>query len=185
MYPLPTAASLNEACEAAALQLVSDILLIHVAVTEPFGSSSALISYPLLDSAVHRPFYSFGSDFMYNSGLEQAAALFKSLAQNHAFEDGNKRTAITVCLYFLFRCGYWTHGEGLLTDKEAQELERLTLLVAQETILLHTGALPARLEIPDLARAIDDILGSSRGRRPRLSRRLSQAFRGIYRLFGD
>lgn len=182
MYPLPAAASLSEACEAAALQLISDILLIHIVVTEPFGSSSALISDILLDSAAHRPFYTFGSDFMYQSGIEQAAALYESLVQNHAFEDGNKRTAITACLYFLYRCGYWDHGEGLLTDKEAQELEQLTLMVAQENILLQTGTLPARLEIPDLARAIDDILGSSRHRRPRLSRRISGAFRSLFKL---
>ncbi len=120
---------------------------------------------------------------MYQNGLEQAAALLKSLAQNHAFGDGNKRTAITACLYFLYRCGYWRHGQGLLSDKEAQGLEQLTLMIAQENILLQAGSLPSHLEIPDIAKALDTILGSSRNRRPRLSRRLTEAFHGIFSLF--
>ena len=184
MYPLPAAASLSDACEAAALQLLSDVLFIHAVVTEPFGSSSAVLSLSLLDSAVHRPFYVFGPTFVYQNGLEQAAALLKSLAQNHAFEDGNKRTAITACLFFLYRCGYWTHGEGLLTAKEAQGLEQLTLKAAQENLLLQTGELQTSIEIPELANGLDAILKSSRNRRPRKSRRLSQAFRGILTLFG-
>lgn len=96
-YPLPRAASLGDACDAAALQLISDVLTIHAAVTIPLGGRPSLISPNLLNSAVHRPFSTFGRDFMYSTGMEQAAALLHSLAQNHAFEDGNKRTALMSC----------------------------------------------------------------------------------------
>ena len=89
-YPLPAADSIGDACESAASQLMSDILLVHAAVTLPLGGASGVLSYELLDSAAHRPFATFGADFFYQTGFEQAAALFESLVLNHAFEDGNK-----------------------------------------------------------------------------------------------
>jgi len=79
-FPLPAAASQHQACEAAALQLISDILLFHAAVTIPLGGKPSLISPSLLDSAAHRPFFTMGHDFMYQTGLDQAAALLQSLA---------------------------------------------------------------------------------------------------------
>ena len=85
-YPLPAADSLGDACESAALQLSADILLFHAAVTIPFGVTPSLISPQLLDSAAHRPFAMFSGAFLYQTGLEQAAALFESLAQNHPFD---------------------------------------------------------------------------------------------------
>ena len=152
-YPLPAAATLSDACEAAALQLLSDILLMHAAVTIPLGEMPQLISPQLLDSAAHRPFYLFGDDFMYQTGLDQAAALFQSLVQNHAFEDGNKRTALTACLFFLERCGYW-RGVGLLTAKEAEELEALTLLIANEKTLWSGGTSSARCRLETLRKRL-------------------------------
>lgn len=178
-YPLPAAATLSDACEAAALQLLSDILLMHAAVTIPLGEMPQLISPQLLDSAAHRPFYLFGDDFMYQTGLDQAAALFQSLVQNHAFEDGNKRTALTACLFFLERCGYW-RGVGLLTAKEAEELEALTLLIANEKTLWSGGTSIRTLQVGDIAQAIDNILGPSRNRRARPARLL----RGILHRIG-
>ena len=85
-YPLPAADSIGDACESAASQLMSDILLMHAAVTLPLGGASGVLSYELLDSAAHRPFATFGGNFFYQTGLEQAAALFESLVLNHAFE---------------------------------------------------------------------------------------------------
>jgi hypothetical protein len=71
-FPLPPAVSLQNACETAALQLVSDILLFHAAVTIPLGGRPSLIAPNLLDSAAHRPFFMYGSEFTYSTGLEQA-----------------------------------------------------------------------------------------------------------------
>jgi death-on-curing protein len=79
---------------------MSDILLIHAAVTLPLGGASGVLSYELLDSAAHRPFATFDKEFLYQTGLEQSAALLESLVLNHAFEDGNKRTALVSCFVF-------------------------------------------------------------------------------------
>lgn len=178
-FPLPAAASDADACEAAALQLISDILLFHAAVTIPLGGRPSLTSPHLLDSAAHRPFFMYGGEFMYHDGLEQAAALFGSLAQNHAFEDGNKRTALTSCLFFLERCGYWQHI-AVLSTKESAALEALTLVVATRRT---PDNVEVDLSVADIAQALDHILGPSRHRRLRPSRLLSGAFRRITDLF--
>ncbi len=181
-FPLPAAASTEDACEAAALQLVTDILTIHAAVTIPLGGLPSLISPQLLDSAAHRPFFMYGGQFMYQSGLEQAAALLQSLAQNHAFEDGNKRTAIVSCLYFLERCGYWQQV-ALLTAKERDELEMLALYVTTGVPQGRSRGSFVRVEVPEIAQALDDILSASRNRRFRVTRLVSAAFREIIDLF--
>lgn len=168
LYPLPEASTVGEACEAAASQLTADILLIHATITMPFGRTT-IIFPQLLDSAVHRPFAVFGDTLLYQSGLDQASALLQSLIQNHAFQDGNKRTAITSCLFFLERCGFW-QDVALLTEHEARELEQLTLILAREKTLVQNGTLSAKPEIADIAEAMDDILGPSRNRRERAGR---------------
>ncbi len=181
-FPLLAADSIGDACESSASQLMSDVLLAHAAVTLPLGGASGVLSYELLDSAAHRPFATFGSDFFYQTGLEQAAALFESLVLNHAFEDGNKRTALVACLYFLDRCGYW-RNVAYISDKEAHELEDLTLLLANERRLMQEGSLDSLLDISAIAAELDRILGPSKNRRPRPNRLLSGAFRRIGEIF--
>jgi death-on-curing family protein len=60
----------------------------------------------LIESAVARPFQSgFGQD-IYPTILEKGVALFHSLITNHAFVDGNKRTAVTAFDHFLLANGF-------------------------------------------------------------------------------
>jgi death on curing protein len=65
----------------------------------------------LLDSAINRPMQSvFGND-AYPSIYEKAAALFESIAKNHAFHNANKRTALASLIVFLKINHYrWTMG---------------------------------------------------------------------------
>ncbi|WP_439943161.1 type II toxin-antitoxin system death-on-curing family toxin [Streptomyces sp. BBFR115] len=55
----------------------------------------------LLESAVHRPSAAMFGQEAYPDLLDKAAALLQSLAINHPFVDGNKRTAWTSCVVFL------------------------------------------------------------------------------------
>ncbi len=55
----------------------------------------------LLESAVHRPSASMFGQEAYPDLFDKAAALLQSLAINHPFFDGNKRTAWTSCVVFL------------------------------------------------------------------------------------
>lgn len=65
----------------------------------------------LLDSAINRPKQSaFGKD-AYPTIYEKAAALFESIAKNHAFHNANKRTALASLIVFLKINHYrWTMG---------------------------------------------------------------------------
>ncbi|WP_200303769.1 type II toxin-antitoxin system death-on-curing family toxin [Streptomyces adelaidensis] len=55
----------------------------------------------LLESAVHRPSASMFGQEAYSDLFDKAAALLQSLAINHPFIDGNKRTAWVACVVFL------------------------------------------------------------------------------------
>ncbi|CAL9427879.1 type II toxin-antitoxin system death-on-curing family toxin [Streptomyces sp. enrichment culture] len=77
----------------------------------------------LLDSAAHRPSAAAFGEEAYPSLLEKAAALLRSLAVNHPFFDGNKRTAWLSCVTFLA-----INGVELRPDIDAAE--RLVVDVA-------------------------------------------------------
>ncbi|WP_405520103.1 type II toxin-antitoxin system death-on-curing family toxin [Streptomyces canus] len=55
----------------------------------------------LLESAVHRPSASMFGQEAYTDLFDKAAALLQSLAINHPFIDGYKRTAWVSCVVFL------------------------------------------------------------------------------------
>jgi death-on-curing protein len=55
----------------------------------------------LLYSAVARPFQTAFGEPLYQTPVEQAAALMHGSISNHAFVDGNKRTAATVAMAYL------------------------------------------------------------------------------------
>lgn len=61
----------------------------------------------MLESAVLRPQQSVGGADAYPDIHTKAAALFESLCLNHAFIDGNKRTAVLTLGWFLATNGWW------------------------------------------------------------------------------
>lgn len=75
---------------------VVDVLAIHADLIERYGGSQGLRDRSLLEAAIHRPRAGYYVDL-----IEQAAALWESLAQNHPFVDGNKRIAFAATLTFL------------------------------------------------------------------------------------
>ena len=75
---------------------LADVLAIHADLIERYGGSSGLRDAGLLEAALFRPQTGYYSDL-----VEEAAALWESLAQNHAFVDGNKRIAFAVTYTFL------------------------------------------------------------------------------------
>lgn len=65
----------------------------------------------LLDSALNRPKQSAFGKEAYPEIHDKAAALFESIAKNHAFYNANKRTALASLIIFLKLNGYqWTMG---------------------------------------------------------------------------
>ncbi|HEX2285463.1 MAG TPA: type II toxin-antitoxin system death-on-curing family toxin [Mycobacterium sp.] len=71
------------------------------------GEDVVVADYGLLESALARPHATVFGDDAYPDLHLKAAALFHSLARNHALVDGNKRLAWTACRTFLAINGEW------------------------------------------------------------------------------
>lgn len=77
------------------------IVEIHSEMVSLHGGIHGIRDSGALQSAVARPQIGY-----YRDEIEEAAALFESLLQNHPFLDGNKRTAFTATIVFLTCNGY-------------------------------------------------------------------------------
>ena len=73
-----------------------EVLAMHGDQIERYGGSPGLRDPGLLESALYRPQTGYYADL-----VEEAAALWESVAQNHPFFDGNKRTAFAATYTFL------------------------------------------------------------------------------------
>lgn len=62
--------------------------------------------YALFDSAICEPMKSFACQDLYPDIIAKAACYLRSLAMNHPFYDGNKRTALLSTIIFLELNGY-------------------------------------------------------------------------------
>ena len=80
---------------------VEEILLAHERLIARFGGAAGLRDRGALEAAVARPRSGY-----YEDVIQQAAALWESLSQNHPFVDGNKRVAVAVTAAFLRINGY-------------------------------------------------------------------------------
>lgn len=72
--------------------LIEDILQVHQFSITEYGGSNGVRDMGSLESAIARPFQTFGGEDLYPTIFEKAAALAESLIINHPFIDGNKRT---------------------------------------------------------------------------------------------
>jgi death on curing protein len=77
------------------------ILFIHHRLITETGGMDGILDINLLVSATGRPQATFDGNDLYANMFDKAAALMDSLVRNHAFVDGNKRTAITATGLFL------------------------------------------------------------------------------------
>jgi death on curing protein len=86
--------------------LLADILDIHEKSLKDYGGGSGVRDIGLLESAIARPFQTFGGEYLYPDAFTKAAALGESLIINHPFVDGNKRTGIVAILTLLIESNY-------------------------------------------------------------------------------
>ena len=85
---------------------ISEVYYIHKTVIKKAGTSAFLRDFALLQSAVGRPKASYGGKDLYPTVFLKAASLVQSICLNHAFSDGNKRTAWLSVKRFLYINGY-------------------------------------------------------------------------------
>jgi death on curing protein len=76
-------------------------------------------------SAIGRPYTGY-----YRSIYKKAAALFQSVARNHGFTDGNKRTAVVLTTLLIERSGYVLKAHGRESLERA--FEALALRVVND-----------------------------------------------------
>ena len=81
---------------------IEEVVAIHDTAIREFGGSLGLRDAGALESALMRPQLGY-----YDGLIEEAAALMESLALNHPFVDGNKRTAFYVTDTFLRKNGHF------------------------------------------------------------------------------
>jgi death on curing protein len=87
---------------------LAEVLAMHADQIERYGGSHGIGDSGLLEAAIYRPQTGYYADL-----IEEAAALWESLAQNHPFIDGNKRTAFAATYTFLA-----INGARLTADAE-------------------------------------------------------------------
>jgi death-on-curing protein len=114
---------------------VEDVMMIHRTETR---QTDPIVDFGLLESAVMRPQQSVGGQDAYPGIHLKAAALMHSLARNHPFVDGNKRTAAVAALTFCV-----INGQLIIMDDS--ELVALTLDVAE-----------GQLDVPTIAKRLED-----------------------------
>ncbi len=75
---------------------MAEVLAIHADQIECYGGFPGIRDQGLLEAALYRPQTGY-----YAGLIEEAAALWESISQNHPFIDGNKRTAFAAMYTFL------------------------------------------------------------------------------------
>ena len=85
-----------------------DVVDVHARLIAQFGGTLGIRDRGAIEAALARPRSGYYRDL-----IQEAAALWESLSQNHPFVDGNKRLAVTVTAAFLKANGYRLEFEDI------------------------------------------------------------------------
>jgi len=86
-----------------------------------YGGRQGISNLGLVESAIARPYNGY-----YRSIERKAAALVESVAKNHGFSDGNKRTAVILMHTLLMQSGYTLVAAGTAPTLD-EEVENAVL----------------------------------------------------------
>lgn len=82
--------------------IFDDVIKFHYELEQSGNEiKTGIIDHGRIEAAVNAPFATFWGVDLYPSIFDKAAALWHGLANDHGFEDGNKRTATHSMLCFL------------------------------------------------------------------------------------
>ena len=71
---------------------IEDVLKLYEWTLDQSSGSPGIRDFGALESALAQPLVTYGGDDLYPTPVSKAAALGFSIACNHPFADGNKRT---------------------------------------------------------------------------------------------
>ena len=77
------------------------ILILHEELVNKYGGSSGIRDKGMFESAINRPFATFGGNDLYPDIYLKAGAFIQAVVKDHPFVDGNKRTAFAGAFVFL------------------------------------------------------------------------------------
>ena len=112
--------------------IVEEVIAINTGIVNATGGSIGLRDAGALAMCVAKPFQSFGGKETYADVFTKAAAVLESLARNHPFIDGNKRTAFLTAVRVIENNGYATHFDN--KDVEATMVKIVVEKFSIETI---------------------------------------------------
>src|SRR5271170_6140819 len=119
---------------------VAEVIAIHHHQIEEYGGEHGMLNQGALEAAVFRPQTGYYSDIS-----EEATALLKSLVNNHAFVDGDKRVGFAAAHTFLLLNGFDLN----ISSKAAFDFMMKTMsdgkfrfALLHEWIAAHITALP-------------------------------------------
>jgi death-on-curing protein len=110
---------------------LEQIIELHDALIGRFGGLIGIRERGLLESAVAAPMMAVFGEELYKSNYNKAAAYLFYIAKNHAFLDGNKRTAVAATLTFL-------RANGKSTKYDVDEFLEFVVSVAEGKVDLDT-----------------------------------------------
>lgn len=114
--------------------LLEDILEFHSELEESdIPVEDGVRDMALLESAVNAPFQTFGGQDLFPGIYEKAARLLYGIANNHAFVDGNKRTAVHAMEVFLIM-------NRVSLDYTIDEMEIMVIGIADNTLTYEDAA---------------------------------------------
>ena len=79
------------------------VLGIHKVLIRKYGGADGVRDQGLLESAIKRPYQTFGGKELYETSESKAAAMIESIIKNHPFVDGNKRTGYAMMRLILMK----------------------------------------------------------------------------------
>jgi death on curing protein len=100
------------------------IIELHDALIDKFGGLLGIRDRGLLESALAAPMMAVFGEELHKTIYNKAAAYLFYIAKNHAFLDGNKRTAAAAALAFL-------RANGKSTKYDADEFLEFVVSVAE------------------------------------------------------
>ena len=109
---------------------VAETIATHRILIDEFGGRQGIRDKGLQESAVFRPQSGY-----YSGIIEEASALMESLANNHAFIDGNKRIGFVMTDVMLRANGYFldvdpVEAHKVITEAMNEKLFRFPMICA-------------------------------------------------------
>ena len=105
---------------------VNDVIAIHDSQVAQFGGLAGIRDRALIEAAVGRPYTG------YYPTIEMKGAALESVACNHGFIDGNKRTALVTLDLLLVRSGYRFRADDV--EQLNQDAEKMVLDLVEHRI---------------------------------------------------